>query len=347
MAAPETLAGVRLGGIGGERYELISRLGSGQFGSVWKAVDLDESAEVAVKLLHPATRPDAVLREAQLQRRLSEHPRIVGIRNVELGANPSSFVVLELLAGGSVQKLLDERRPTVRESHRWIRDVLEALDHAHREGVIHRDVKPSNLLLGSNGHALLTDFGVAEDSVRRAALEPGMYRSIQPPELGRQPTNFQSDLWLVGILAWQLLTGRRPDLEAAHAEKLLLPHRYSPEVPIALSRAVMTSLKVDPGERPASAGRMLEDIARVPVHSGWTEISSEDPAVCRIWQADNQGDHVIVQIQERPRGGFLVEGRAAPGRRLRKRRRCVASTEAKALIEARAWLTLVVGGGKL
>jgi len=167
--------GMRLGGVAGDRYELVRRLGNGVFGVAWEAVDHHEQQVVALKLLDPRIKPDRVLLEAQLQRRLSEHPRIVSIMNVELGANPSSFVALEFVRAGSLQSVLDARRPTVLESVRWIRDVLEALDHTHQEGVLHRDVKPSNLLLGPDGHAMLTDFGVAEDSVHKLLPDPGMY----------------------------------------------------------------------------------------------------------------------------------------------------------------------------
>jgi serine/threonine protein kinase len=338
---------MRFGGVGGSRYELQSVLGSGAFGTAWRGFDHDEHATVAVKLLNPTTTPDAVLREARLHRRLSEHPRIVGIRNVEIGANPSSFVVMELVERGSVQDILDGSRPTVLETHRWLRDVLEALDHAHQENVLHRDIKPSNLLLSPDGHAMLTDFGVAEDSIRRAVPEPDMYPLTLPPEFGSEPTTVQTDLWLVGVLGWQLLVGRRPDLSEAYTGKLPLPHRYSPEVPIALSRAIMPALEPDPTNRPSSAERMLETLTSVPVHCGWRDEASPDPQVIRCWQADEGGGGVIVEIRARPRGGYLVEGRAPKGSRLLERRRAVEQTEAGALKCARGWLTAAVSGHKL
>jgi serine/threonine protein kinase len=338
---------MRFGGVGGARYELQAPLGRGSFGTAWRAIDRDEDAIAAVKLLKPTTMPDDVLREARLHRRLSEHPRIVAMRNVDLGANPSSFVVLELIQGGSLKDVLDQRRPTVLEAQRWICDALEALDHAHQERVLHRDIKPSNLLLGPDGHAMLTDFGVAEDSVRRAARSPGMYPLTLPPEFGAGPTTVQTDLWLVGILGWQLLVGRRPPLATAHAGRLLLPHRYSQEVPIALSRAIMPALEPDPGKRTESAQRMLEDVAGVPIYCGWRDVAASDPAVVRCWEADEAGRKVTVEIRARPRGGYLVEGRAVPGSRLSRRRRAVEATEAGALQRARSWLTAAVGGEKL
>jgi hypothetical protein len=177
--------------------------------------------------------------------------------------------------------------------------------------------------------------------------DPGMYQLTLPPEFGSGPTTVQTDLWLVGILAWHLLVGRRPDLATAHAGKLPLPHRYSHEVPIALSRAIMPALNPDPAARPESAQRMLETISRVPVHCGWNDVATSDPAVVRFWQADDDGDRVVVEIRRRPRGGFLVEGRALTGSRLRAKRRTVTGTEAAALQRARSWLTAAVGGARL
>jgi serine/threonine protein kinase len=288
---------MRLGGTAGNRYELVASLGSGAFGVAWEARDRHEQQDVAVKLLHPSTVPDNVLMEAQLQRRLSEHPRIVSIRNVELGANPSSFVVLDLVRTGSIKDVTDVRRPTILESVRWLRDVLEALDHAHQENVLHRDIKPSNLLLGPDGHAMLTDFGVAEDSLTGLGPNPGMYPVILPPEFGiGTPTSVQTDIWLVGILGWQMLVGTRPDLSAAHSGKLLAPHRHSLEVPIALSRALMPALSPDPTDRPESAQRMLEEIGKVPIVCGWHDIPGRTANTVRAWRADSAGGEVIVEM---------------------------------------------------
>jgi serine/threonine-protein kinase len=335
--------GMELGGTTGDRYRLRRLLGSGNFGDAWEAHDQDEDDQVAVKLLDPRTRPDDVLREASLQRRLSEHARIVALRNVDLGANPSSFVVTELIRGGSLKDVLDVRRPTVREAHRWLRDVLEALAHAHRLSVFHRDVKPSNLLLGADGHALLTDFGVAEDSIRTPPGTLGMYNEILPPE-GTAATSSQTDIWLVGILGWHLLAGERPDLAEAHGGTVELVHRRSPEVPIALSRAIAAAMAPNPAERPTSIERLLELIGAVRVRAGWHDVQSTDPAVVRAWKGDDALGAVEVEIRHRPRGGFLVQAHAAPGRRLRSLRRATVPTEARALQQARSWLEPAVRG---
>jgi len=340
------LAGFRVGGRDGKRYELIAPLGRGGFGEVWEAIDHHEDAEVAVKFLDPAVTPDRVLLEASLQRRLSAHRRIVSIRTVDIGASPTSYVVQDLHRAGSLDDVLKTRRPTVRESVRWMQDVLEALAHAHAENVLHLDVKPTNLLLGPDGHALLTDFGVAEDSIRRAGSASEMYGLTLPPEFYAMPTGIYSDIWLTGVFGWQLLVGVRPELVAAHTGGLLLPHRYSPDVPIALSRAISGALEVTPTDRPASAERMLEAVCKVPIHCGWQEVTPADIGVLRRWEADEGGDGVILEIRER-RSDFLVTAKAQPGHRLHARRRSAQATRAGAEQQARAWLTQAVGGTPL
>lgn len=132
------------------------------------------------------------------------------------------------------------------------------------------------------------------------------------------PTSVQTDLWLVGVLAWQLLVGIRPDLGEAHAGKLLSPHRYSPEVPIALSRAIMPALDPDPAGRPESAQRMLEAVAKVPVYCGWEDVAGSSANSVRAWRADEAGRRVTVEIFRRARGGFAITGKAPPGSHLAK-----------------------------
>jgi hypothetical protein len=339
--------GMCIGGQTGDRYELLRPLGQGSFGDAWAAHDRDEDTVVAVKLLDPHTDPDDVLREAKLHRRLSEHPRVVSMRNVELGANPSSFVVSELIAGGSLDRVLSARRPTVVETHRWLRDVLEALAHAHRLQVLHRDVKPSNLLLGPDGHAQLTDFGVSEDSVRRAAMTPGMYPLTLPPEFAAgAPTDERTDLWLVGMLGWQLLVGRRPDLAAAHAGTVELAHRHSLEVPLAFSRTIAAAMDPDPNGRPSSAARMHDELMKASPAAGWHDVAPSR-GVVRAWRADAAGGHVEVAIHTHRRGGYLVAGRAPQGSRLSARREARVFTEAAARKTARDWLLHVVAGRRL
>ncbi len=338
--------GMMLGGATGDRYVLRAPLGSGAFGDAWEAYDQDEDDIVVVKLLDPSTHPDDVLREASLHRRLSRHPRVVSMRNVELGVNPSSFVVSDIVPGGSLDKVLDARNPSVVESQRWLRDVLEALAHAHGMSVLHRDIKPSNLLLGPDGHAMLTDFGVAEDSVRRAANEPGMYPLTLPPEFGAGPTTVRTDLWLVGVLGWHLLAGRRPDINLAHVGAEQAVHRLSVEVPLALSRVIAWAMAPDPADRPENAERMLDAVGKVPVHAGWHELASK-PDTHRAWRADDAGGRVTVEIRQRRRGDYEVIARAPAGSRLRTRRSAVCGTQAAALGQARTWLLMVVAGERL
>lgn len=337
---------MQIGGLTGDRYKLLECLGSGCFGDAWKAHDQDEDDVVVVKLLDPGTKPDDVLREARLHRRLSSHPRVVGMRNVELGGAPSSFVVLDLREQGSLEARLARGLPTVREIQRWLIDTLEALSHAHGLGVLHRDIKPSNLLIDGNDHVCLTDFGVAEDSVRQSA-NLDMYRATMPPEFPATDSSPQTDLWLVGILGWQMAVGRRPDREDAYAGRVPLAHRERLDLPIALARAIATGLKVDPNERPLSAGRMLEAVSAVRVAASWSQLPVSRPGEMYSWEADDHGGRVGLAVRKKRDGQFEIVAKAPTGSRLRARRHVVVPTLAMARKQARAWLLDVVDGRRL
>src|SRR4051794_6444578 len=126
--------------VGGGRYRLRRRLGNGYFGDVYLGEDLDEGGRVAVKLLKPNVTLDEALLEARLQRRLSEHPRIVSLRNVDVRTGGGPIVVTEYWPGGSVaDRVASGARAELREALRWLRDTADALVHAHALGIFHRD----------------------------------------------------------------------------------------------------------------------------------------------------------------------------------------------------------------
>jgi len=295
MAASGLLAG---------RYRLDVFLGSGNFGEVWAAEDTYLARQVAVKLFKTGMQPDSVLLEAQLQRRLSEHPHIAAIENVVLEP-PRPFVVSELYARGSIAGNLgpDGAPPTV--AMRWMRDLLAALAHAHGLGVVHRDVKPSNLLLGDDGDAVLTDFGIAEDTVRRLYVDRSSYAPHMAPELlAGGSTSPQSDLWAAACTWYRLLCGRYPfnSVVAVLGGAFEPLHHVNPQIPLAVSRAVARALEQNPADRYADAERMLAAVSGLIVENDWERIIH--PGALEVWRMRAPAAEFVIRLTQRPRAGL-------------------------------------------
>ncbi|MEU6278224.1 serine/threonine-protein kinase, partial [Streptomyces populi] len=147
-----------------ERFELIEQLGSGGMGTVWRARDTVLDRNVALKAVHSGTEEsptlrERVIREARALARLND-PHVVTVHQI-IDAHPHPWIVMELVPGQSLQQRLAENLLNPAETARIGRQVLAALRVAHAAGIQHRDVKPANVLLRPDGHAVLTDFGIA------------------------------------------------------------------------------------------------------------------------------------------------------------------------------------------
>lgn len=335
--------------VGNGRYRLESYLGHGSFGTVWQARDLDEDDVVAVKLFNEEVEPDRVLIEARLHRRLSAHPRIVSIRNVDARSGQAIVLAMDLMSGGSIAQRLNEGDAAdLMAALGWMRDVLGALDHAHAQGIIHRDLRLSNVLFDAVDHAMLSDFGVSEDSVR-GVLANGhdVYAPIAAPELTGTPTSPRSDVWAAGCLLYRLTTGTYPfeDQAAARAGRYQSAHRLNPQVPHAVSRVIAKALATDSNDRYGNAGEMLQALAPQSVRQSWRRV--DDPDTIETWATEGtHGPYTLTLMQLRS-GRYRVAVAAAPGRRLLERRRADFDTIGRARQLRRAWLLQVVGGNPL
>ncbi len=214
---PQPGAGRLLGG----RYRLLERLGAGGMGTVWRARDEVVDRDVAVKEpqvpehLAPAERRTAFLRierEARAAARI-DHPSVVTIFDVVTEAG-RPWIVMELLRGRSLAEVLDEGTLAPAEAARIGLAVLGALHAAHEAGVLHRDVKPGNVMIGRHDRVVLTDFGIAQVEGEQKLTETGAF--IGSPEyiapervLGRRPGP-ESDLWSLGIMLYQAVEGVSP-----------------------------------------------------------------------------------------------------------------------------------------
>src|SRR4051812_5165253 len=202
-----------------ERFEILTHVANGGMASVWSAEDRVLGRTVAVKLLAEQFVGDSrakvrFMREARAAAALSSHPHVVTIFDIgEHDGRP--YIVMEYLAGGSVADAVSGGRPApVGRALAWLRAAAGALDAAHEQGVVHRDVKPGNLLLDDRGRLAVVDFGIARvalsDELTVTGQVLGTASYMSPEQVRGEPVTAASDVYSLGVVAHRLLTGRRP-----------------------------------------------------------------------------------------------------------------------------------------
>jgi tetratricopeptide (TPR) repeat protein len=249
-----------------DRYTIERELGRGGMATVFLAHDLRHDRPVALKLLRAelaaSIGPERFQREIRLAARL-QHPHILPVFDSG-GSHGALWYTMPYVSGHSLSARVASGQPLpVAEAVRILRDVAGALAHAHARGVIHRDVKPANVLL-SDGHALVMDFGIAKaigDAADSELTQPGYALGtpayMAPEQAGAEPSvDHRADIYALGVLGYALLTGEPPfrgsvnELMAAHATRKPEPiNRCRPEVPPALADLVMQCLEKDPADR--------------------------------------------------------------------------------------------------
>jgi len=264
------------------RYEILAPLGQGGMGVVYKARDRELDEVVAVKLVRTdliAIDPMAVERfkeEVRLARRIS-HRNVA--RTHDFGeADGLYYVTMEFVAGTPLKDLIKARtRLPVSATVSVGKQLCRALEAAHDEGIIHRDIKPQNIMVAADGLVKVMDFGIArpvqrEKAMTKTGLVIGTPDYMAPEQLLGQPIDPRVDLYAAGVVLYECLTGRRPH-EADSAIALVgiklaqdpVPlHELVADVPLELSRVVMRVLARSPDDRPASAARLYEEL----VHAG-------------------------------------------------------------------------------
>jgi serine/threonine protein kinase len=262
------------------KFDLLEELGAGSFGHVFRAHDTELDRTVAIKILRAGRlagqeETDRFLREARSAAQL-KHPGIVSIYGAERTEDGAYYLVEEFIPGATLAARLGADRPGFREAAGLVAAVAEALDYAHRHGVVHRDIKPSNILLDLEGRPHLLDFGLA----KRAGEDTPMTLDGQvlgtpayvSPELARGEGNRvdgRSDVYSLGVVLYELLTGERP---FGGSRKLLLlqvleddprpPRRLNDKVPRDLETVCLKCLAKAPARRYGTAGELAEDLRR-------------------------------------------------------------------------------------
>jgi serine/threonine-protein kinase len=278
-SARKTLIGSESIGVGTVlgRYRLLERIGEGGMGEVWKAHDDNLDRDVAIKmLLHGtlgnATTRERFRREALVLSRLS-HPGVATIFDFDV-RNGCEFLVMEYVAGGTLQSRLAAGPLPVDDVLTLGIAIAEALDNAHRHGFLHRDLKPGNVALTAEGHPKILDFGIAlllsgdraAGRITEAGTIMGSIPYMSPEQLLGETCDARTDVYSLGVMLFEMLTGQRPFVKE-RPEALMFAiisnaaqsvRALRPDAPEALDRLVTACLRKDPADRPTSAAQVSE-----------------------------------------------------------------------------------------
>jgi len=266
------------------RYQIVERLGVGGMATVYRAHDERLDRDVAIKFMRTEVFTDETFlkrfeREAKALARLS-HPNIVKV--LDYGDHESMpYLVMEYVRGETLKQRLGKPIPW-REAARMLLPVAQALEYTHRQNIIHRDVKPTNFLVGDSGHLMLSDFGIAKildhpEAVQLTGTGVGLGTpEYMAPEQGLgKPVDRRADIYSLGVVFYEMVTGRKPfqaDTPMAVLYKqvtdpLPSPHNFVADLPDFVEQVIVKALAKKPEERyqdMASFAKTLQDLAEKP-----------------------------------------------------------------------------------
>jgi serine/threonine protein kinase len=252
-----------------DRYELEQKIGEGGMARVYRGRDLRLNRQVAIKVLHSHYASDTNFlqrfhHEAQAAANL-RHPNIVDVYDVGQDAD-THYIVMEYVAGSDLKALLMRSGALPIEQAVYVGEcAANGLDAAHRIGMVHRDIKPQNIIVGEQGQVKITDFGIAKSSLSTALTETGVTFGtadyISPEQARGQPATPRSDIYSLGVTLYETLTNRLPfsgDSSIAVAMQHVSadpppPRMYNPRIPPQLESLVLRALSKEPDGRPTTA----------------------------------------------------------------------------------------------
>jgi serine/threonine-protein kinase len=276
-------AGQRIGD-----YEIVAKLGAGGLGVVYEAQHVISQRREALKFLLPEQLGTADM----VERFRREIQTLAALNHVNIAALHNAFyhddhlvMVMELIHGETLRNYrLKNSIPVPRVLDLTIQ-ILNALDYAHRLGVVHRDIKPANVMITGNGAVKLLDFGIAitqqASELTLTGYLVGSLHFMSPEQVSGKRATPQSDIYSVGVTLYELLTGVLPikgdgnfEIMAGHITQIPTPpHHVTPQVPLAISNAVMRALEKDPGRRFSSAEEFVHALQSVPLSKQETTLA--------------------------------------------------------------------------
>ncbi len=265
-------------------FDFKKRLGAGYFGEVWRAIDLGLNAECAVKCIPPdkVINRNNFYQEAQTLK-AAEHPNIVHVTETGQFDDDRIYVVMEYLPKGSLEDEAKGGYVALSRAKRVMSDVLRGLAHAHNKQIIHRDIKPGNIMIGNHGEGKLSDFGLALPDISTldlAAVKGYQYMLHLAPEVSKfEEYTILADIYACGVTLYRLVNGDsflpviNPKQAVAHAKAGDFPDRtkYRGFVSASLKRVINKAMSVAPVDRYQSAEEMRRALEQVQVAVDWDE----------------------------------------------------------------------------
>src|SRR5229473_2319521 len=269
------LTGTRVGS-----YEIVERLGGGGMAVVYRAVQQPLGREVALKALSPELfQDDGFVKrfeaEAKTLAKL-DHPNILPIYDFEL-TEGMAYLTMPLIRGGTLRDILNRGPLDTLSAWRYLREIGDGLQHAHDAGIVHRDLKPTNVLIHSDGRAMLADFGLARGAgqpthLTTVGLAIGTPGYMAPEQVMGHDVDRRADIYAMGVLTFEMLTGRLPFIGANRMEVAYSTVNAPIPSAVKLNAALPDELDVllakvlakDPAQRPQTVKDLLAQMAKLP-----------------------------------------------------------------------------------